>query len=431
MPAGAEPNGRQEWLLVSDIHLNPFDKSPVPSAYGYDSNWALWQSTLEAMRRADPHPPVIVISGDFLAHHFGALVSANGGTDVTAAAEATMRRIANSIDRTFPQAQVLVVLGNNDDPCGDYHTAPNSAYLEATARIWAPLVDRRDAAPDFVATFSRGGYYTASLPLRGLRAIAVDDVFWSILYHACGRATDEPQAELTWLDDTLAATPPKTRDVIIMHIPPGVDASSTLFAQRFVVIPYLNGADDQALVRSLGDERTHIDVAIAGHTHRLDFRVLAGVPMLIASSVSPIYNNNPSFLLLRMTPAGALADYTLYAYSPGSKTWAAKFDFDAVYGVSEFSAATLARAHARIATNRATRQLWADAFVAEAPQQEINATNWQAVWCAQTLTGRAYAQCAHLRRRLLVLPIAAGLLFIIVAASIVLIVLRLAGWGRR
>jgi sphingomyelin phosphodiesterase acid-like 3 len=425
------PMGSQAWLLVSDIHLNPFDKSSVPSTYGSDSNWALWQSALREMRRADPDPPLVIISGDFLAHHFAALVSANGSADVAGAAETAMRRIAESVKRTFPRAQALVVLGNNDDACGDYHTAPNSPYLHAIARIWAPLVDRGGAAPNFVATFSRGGYYVATLPVRGLQAIAVDDVFWSILYHACGKANDAAQAELTWLDGALAATPPAMRDVVVMHIPPGIDSSATLFARRFVVIPYLNPTDERRLTSDFAAERSHVDFAIAGHTHRMDFRLVSGVPMLIAPAISPIYGNNPAFAVLRVTSAGALRDYLVYAYSPQRKRWAPEFDFDRTYRVRAFDAATLAQAHARIALDPSVRARWSKALVAGGPQEEVNAASWRAVWCAQTLAGRGYAICAHLRRRLLVLPIAAGLLFVIVVASIVLIAARLSGWGRR
>src|SRR5690242_17631762 len=60
----------QQWLVVSDLHVEPFDSSPEPSYYGSDSNWALVDATIAQMRQAEPNPAVVVISGDFLAHHF-------------------------------------------------------------------------------------------------------------------------------------------------------------------------------------------------------------------------------------------------------------------------------------------------------------------------------------------------------------------------
>jgi hypothetical protein len=422
----------QSWLVVSDIHLNPFDKSSVPSSYGSDSNWALWQATLREMKRADPNPPLVIVSGDFLAHHFGALVGANGGADVTGAAERTMARIARSLGQTFPRAQFLIVLGNNDDPCGDYRTAPGSRYLAAVARTWAPLIDRNGAAPRFVRSFSNAGYYTAKLPVRGLQAVALDDIYWSAIYQPCGRVSGDPgQGELAWLDRTFASTPEGYRDVVVAHIPPGIDSSSTLLAERFAVIPFLSAADEGALLADLRSESARVAFAIVGHTHRGDFRVAGGVPVLIAPSVSPVYDNDPAFLRLRVTPDGTLRDYTLYSYDPNRAAWSAEFDFDSAYGVDTFDVASLEQAHARIGSDPATRRRWAAALVAGSPHQEVDASDWRAVWCAQVLTGRGYSACARLRRRLLILPIAATLLLIIVAASIALIVSRLTGWRRR
>ena len=80
-------------LIASDIHFNPFAdptlaadlaKAPVhkweailsrPSStayspYGQDTNWWLLQSALDAMRRAEPDPTLVMITGDLLAHGF-------------------------------------------------------------------------------------------------------------------------------------------------------------------------------------------------------------------------------------------------------------------------------------------------------------------------------------------------------------------------
>ncbi len=383
------------------------------------------------MQRVDPRPAVVIVSGDFLAHRFGVLVSAAGDSDVTAAAQRAMTRIARSLGGAFPSAQFLIVLGNNDDPCGDYRTAPRSRYLAAVARIWGPLVNRHNTAPNFMRTFSRGGYYLATIPGAHLRVAALDDVFWSVLYQPCGKVLGDPaRSELEWLGRALATTPASERDAVVMHIPPGVDASTTLLAQRFVVIPFLNLTDERRLVKLVSEERAHIAFAIAGHTHRSDFRLVGGVPMLIAPSVSPIYDNNPAFLLLRVTADGGLGDYVLYAYDAHTTKWSPEFDFDDVYGVQRFDAPSLARAHAVIGADPATRRRWGNALVAGAPRGEVNGSDWRTAWCAQTLEGRRYSACAHLRRRLLVLPIIVGLLFIIMVASVVLIVLRMTGWRR-
>src|SRR5579872_818973 len=122
LPAAARAD--QRWLVVSDIHLNPYDTSPQPAPYHVDSNWALLRSALDRMHAVDPNPAVIVIAGDFLAHQWGDKVRAAGFASASDQAEKTMRRIAGAFGAKFPKAQFLVTLGNNDDPCGDYRTSP-------------------------------------------------------------------------------------------------------------------------------------------------------------------------------------------------------------------------------------------------------------------------------------------------------------------
>lgn len=419
----------QQWFVVSDVHLNPFDRDPDPSWYHTDSNWPLLRSTLSEMQRIDPHPGVVFITGDFLAHQWSDKVhAANSALSPGAAAQQTMRRIASAFDRAFPNAQFIIVLGNNDDPCGDYRTSPGTAYLAQLAKIWAPLVNRRGAAPHFVRDFSNMGAYTAQLPLRGLQAIAMDDVYGSILYSSCKHsAGDPPRAQLQWLARSLQSAPAGSRSVVVMHIPPGVDPASTLLAHRFLIVPYLR-ADWQAdLLSTLAQYRENIAFAIAGHQHRNAFRLPSGVPMLIAQSVSPIYGNNPGFLLLQVSSDATLHDYRQYAYDEESAAWTQDLDFDRTFGVRAFTAPELATVQKRIATDQRVRAAWADGQVNGSPHVDINASTWRIFWCAQTMFGPGYAKCGGVQNRAALLPIAAGLL----AALLILGVFAFGIWLAR
>lgn len=389
------------WLVVSDIHLNPDDTSAVPSGYGADANWALWRSTLAQMHAVQPHPAVIVVAGDVLAHHF---------PHDEAKAEATMERIERSLAQTFPRAQILMTLGNNDDPCGDYRARADGAYMAALSSIWhEPLAN--------------GGHYTAPLPHRE-RAIVLDDVFWSVFYHPCDATRAAEHAELRWLSDVLAATPASQRLVLVDHIPPGIDASGTLIAHRFLVMRYLRSSDEQPFETTLQRYASHIAFAITGHTHRADFRILDGVPTVIAPSVSPIYDNNPAFLTLAVGTDGSLKDYAIYADDIATGAWSELFDFDRAYGASRVDARSMLAAHATIERDPSVRAQWETTLVTGSPHAEVNDSTWRTAWCAQTTQGRAFDTCAHLRRRLLVLPIVGGLLAVIVLASIATIVLN-------
>jgi predicted phosphodiesterase len=406
----------QQWLLVSDLHVNPFDRSTAPSTYHSDSNWPLFDRTVAAMRARDGSAPVVIIAGDFLAHQWAAKAKA-AGQDPALAAERTVGRIAESFGRAFPHAQFVITLGNNDDPCGDYRTGPDSPYLAALAKIWAPLVNRNRAAPSFRRDFAYAGYYTARLPGR-LRAIVLDDVYWSMFFRGCGRGGNIAGQQLAWLRQNLRSDTPAA---IVMHIPPGVDPSGTLIAHRFIVVPYWNPAYYDAFLREV--DGRNVRFAIAGHLHRLDYRITAGVPVLIAPSISPIYGNNPAFLTLAID-GSSISDYAEYTYDGASQHWPLTFHFRDGFGASSFSTAQLLAVHDRIFRDVRLRDRWAQASVAGSDEWYSIAASWRAFWCAQTQAGSAYTACAGDERRAAVLPL-------LVAAAVAVVAVALVWYSRR
>lgn len=421
----------QPWLIVSDLHVEPFDRSPQVSDYGSDTNWALLDSTIAAMRKTEPNPAVVVIPGDFLAHHFGSTVhSANAHVSTAAAAEQVMSSIESRFARAFPRAQFIIALGNNDDPCGDYSTAPDTAYLSRVAKIWQPLVNRGNAAPDFAREFSHGGYYTAQLRRGRVRIVVLNSVYWSILYHRCnGAGSGVGAAQLKWLQAQIQQRGGPA--IVVMHIPPGVDGSSTLLTHRFLVVPFLQGGADAAFERIVSASRQSVPLAIAGHLHLNDFRLAGGMPMLIASSVSPVYHNNPSFIRALVEGDGTLKDYRLYGYDIDRGAWSQILDFDRAYGTPAFDAPALSSLHGRLGDDRNLREIWTTASSAGSSDSRIDRGNWRAFWCAQTDEGSAYTGCAGDRRRAAVLPLGLALAGIVAILIVIGIVLRLASQRRR
>lgn len=344
----------QRWLVVSDIHLDLTARHASLGQSGYDSDPALLAATVAAMKAADPDAPVVVIGGDSLAHHFAG------------DALATMRAIANALDRAFPHAQFLVTLGNNNDPCGDYRIGTDSAYLRDLAAIWGPLVDRGGAAPGFVQAFAHGGYYTARLPQTHLRAVVLDSVVWSWLYGDCTQTTRSPGAdELAWLEATLAHGPRGARDLLLMHIPPGIDGHATELALGVTAVPFYTRASNQAFVATVARHRARIAAMIASHLHRNDYRIVDGVPMLVASSISPIAGNNPTFYTLDVHPDGTLSVATPHVLTNGA--WVPQTPTDLGH---------LAAMHA-----------WAES------------TTSRFLWCAQVELADGYAGCAGIPER--------------------------------
>jgi sphingomyelin phosphodiesterase acid-like 3 len=421
--SAATAHGDQLWLVVSDIHLNVFASSDQPSAYAFDTNRALFNSALTQMRRAAPHPALVLLPGDFLMHDF-AEQARRHSVMPDAAALRTMEWIAGRFSQVFPNAQFAIALGNNDVPCGDYKSADGSRYLAAVARAWAPLIDRHGAARDFTASFSRSGYYTTRLPVAGLRLVVLNSVPLSSEYRGtCGmRAPQNAATQLSWLSKTLGSTPPNQHNIVMMHIPPGFDAFSTDYVRGLVAWRFLSPRYDAALVAALDAPRNRVAYAIAGHTHRFDFRFADGVPIVVFGSLSPIYANNPAFYVLRVRSNGALHDIDVRAFDETDAAWLHPLSFDRAWSLPDVGAASLERLHARLAKAPALRPRWyrqSGGWLSNAVIKDPTwAASWRISWCAQDLTARDYAHCAGLRKRLLVLP-SLGALIVVVAVVLV------------
>jgi sphingomyelin phosphodiesterase acid-like 3 len=362
------------WLFLSDIHFDPRSRSTVPSYPGEDTNLVLLRASIAEMKRVDPAPPVVVITGDFLAHHFD-----------SSKAIPTMKALAVRFNAAFPQAQFVIALGNEDSACGDYALTLNAPFLPAVAAAWEPLVNRRGAAPAFLRTFSRDGFYTATLPIPHLRAVVIDDVFWSTRYHtpcggksAGGQTLSALRAALQHSDDD--------RHWIVGHIPPGIDAFSTIqLFHRLVVAPFLEPSARQGFLALANDSRSHVTLVLMAHTHKFSYRVDAtggthAAPIFIIPAVSPIFANAPSFLTVNVRPDGAIADADDHAFLNGR--WR-DIGGTRTLGLAAVTAPELLALQSRLAASPALRATYARLYNAGA-RPEIDEKNWRAYWCTTT-----------------------------------------------
>jgi hypothetical protein len=424
LPAGAA--SEQVWLALSDVHLDIFARSSRPSSYGFDTNVALLESAVAQMKRTVPDPAVVLISGDFLMHRF--LRHAGGKSAADDAGLASMRLIAAVLGRSFPTSRFAIALGNNDIPCGDYRSASGSRYLAAVAAIWKPLVDRRGASPNFEASFLRGGYYTATLPLPRLRLVVLNTVPFSPEYGGnCPSGQDPAPAELTWLQSILRNTPPGIRNIVLMHIPPGFDAFATEYAHDFIAWPFLKARYASGLLDALENSPGSVLYAIAGHTHRFDFRLAGGVPIVGLGALSPIYANNPTYYALRLARDGTLRDIDIYGFDEDRGKWLPPRSFDRAWGVRRLDGASLARLHASIAASSAVRAAWnrqASGWSSSVDDpEEPWGKGWRVAWCAQDALASRFAACAGTQRRERTL-IALVVLALCATATLVLLLVR-------
>ena len=141
-PAGKNAGSRL--LIASDVHFNPMadpalvaglaaaepsqweavfqrSKDTAFSSYGQDPNWWLLRSGLDAMVRTEPHPALVMFTGDLLAHNFHQIYSGmthdNDPEHYRAFALKTVDFIALEFRKRFAAAKILVTPGNNDQYC--------------------------------------------------------------------------------------------------------------------------------------------------------------------------------------------------------------------------------------------------------------------------------------------------------------------------
>jgi hypothetical protein len=422
---GAAPRD-QTWLIVSDIHLDPYDRSGIASPSGEDTNQALFDSLVKAVQQQVPNPSEVLLTGDFLAHHFANLVHRHATSSTPEAeGERAMREIAGRLGAVYPRVPFVPVLGNNDDPCADYSSETGGAYLNALTAIWLPLVARPGVQTDFATSFPRGGSYVTSTSVPGLRFVAIDTVFLSKRFggDCFGGSHDQPARVVPALDATLAATPPGLRNVVVMHIPPGYDDITAEISHGLIVAPFIAGANNAALLDALAVPDHRVAFAIAAHIHHFELRLDDRIPIVVAGAVSPIFDTAPAFYALRIAPDGAIRDIVTYSYDAATQRWSAS-SFAARWQVAGVNAASIESLHERLGEDEALRRAWGWGGA------------WRAHWCAQTVLRSGYESCAHLGGRLgvvirTIVVLLAPLLVLAVMIAVAVILLRQRSGGLR
>lgn len=357
------------WIVVSDIHVD-FRSTAPAWGLGEDTGEELFDDTIAELRRADPNAPVIIVAGDTAAHS----MRSNRVTP-------TIVEAARRLRAAFPKAQFVLALGNNDSTCGDYQTQRNGRFLHDVGAAWRPLISR--ASPDFDTAFRDSGSYAVNLP-GSVTAVVLDDVPFAFRYRdACGGdgANFVGRALSVVRRDARAAAARGRKVWVVTHLPPGVDAySSTHLTRQLVTIPFLRKDAQDAFLGVLRDPENHVSVLLAGHSHKFAFRDAAGVPALLAPSVSPVMRNAPSFLLMNVGAAGEIG--AIVQYARGDDGWQ-RLDDTRSLGMRSFSIAGVRELDERIARDPLLRERFARDYVADG-SKEILEGNWRGYWCAQT-----------------------------------------------
>lgn len=418
-------------LLVSDVHFEPFwdpgkvDRlaaSPVsgwrsilesPASpdrqqrfsdlekschmRGDDTSFALFESALRAMRAHAGEARFIIVSGDLIAHGFdckyNSLFPNAAPADYRAFVEKTIAFVTGELDRVASSAPLYVALGNNDSDCGDYHLDQNGPFLADVGPLLLRGASKHERA-EAMESFKEGGYYSVLLPapVERTRLVVLNDVFLSPWHESCAGAPDPAagKAELSWLAQQLEQARAAREHVWVMgHIPPGVDAYSTLAHMGpgcNSKPPVMFLATDQ-LAQELTGAGDEIRLAIFAHAHTDEFKLLrpepadaapgaasppgangnsSAVAIKMVPSISPVNGNNPAFVVAQVDPATArLADYQVYAAKDftGAGVWPELYDFDRTYHCTSFSPDSVESILAEFSRDRSEKSAPSRAYI--------------------------------------------------------------------
>jgi sphingomyelin phosphodiesterase acid-like 3 len=396
-------------LLVSDIHFEPFgDPAKAPqlaaapasqwqaifaappspdqqrrfqalqktcNARGSDTSFALFDSSLKAIRSHAAGISFVAVSGDLVSHAFQCeyreLFPHSAPDAYRTFVEKTLAYVMGELSATFPGTPVYLALGNNDSDCGDYRLDAHSEFLSATGEEVTrsfPAAERKAAGE----TFAAGGYYSVSLPapIENARLLVLNDLFMSKNYATCsGKADpDTADAQLAWLLQQFAEARANKQKVWVMaHIPPGIDVYSTVKRMTNLCggqkpVMFLSSEKLVDVLSAYGDV---IELAIFAHTHMDELRLLKGdgqspassqgIAVKMVPSISPIHGNSPSFVVAQVdSSSAALKDYRVFVASNQTGVnakWTEEYDFARSFHAAEFTSSSVSKLVSSFATD--------------------------------------------------------------------------------
>ena len=200
-------------LFVSDIHFEPFwdpakaerlKAAPVGDwsailaepetadreakfeqlqqtchARGVDTSYALYESSLRAMRAEAGGAKLVVLSGDLISHDFdckfATLLPRAGPSDHREFVEKTIEFVMRNLRGALPGVPIYAALGNNDSDCGDYKLDADSPFLAAMANEFTRGFIGADRSR------RRGRLPRADITVRGCRrrSTTCASLFWT------------------------------------------------------------------------------------------------------------------------------------------------------------------------------------------------------------------------------------------------------------
>lgn len=301
--------------IISDMHMDIYygtsramvshqpacssPSAPRMGDFGCDSPPALVQSALNDVINVT-RPAYIFVAGDWLRHKMA---------QQRDAAPETYQRIVNMLANysggVVPIPNVVTPLGNND-VVPDYYwplnaTAPPQLLTDMANMLRSGNL-LTEAEHD---TFRRYGYYARQMPGANLVVLVLNTLLWTFDLDPTPAVSDDPEGMFAFLEDALAAAAAAGKKVLILsHMPPTINFFEVQMHGLNTSNPdgwYYQGRYAARYFALLSRYNATVTNQMFAHTHRFSFSASAtGVPLYIFGAVSPVYDNNPAYIVAEL-----------------------------------------------------------------------------------------------------------------------------------
>ncbi|CEG40546.1 hypothetical protein L915_18772 [Plasmopara halstedii] len=341
-------------LHFSDVHLNISDgltteNLPFSIRYFQDASLPLFESALQyAKQHVVADPDLFLYTGDHAVHGLftDAYISEAVKTNVHVMEKYYKQKSWNGLQ------DVTAIIGNADaNP--DYHMELTNPEMETNPSIELISNAWKDSlSAANMDLFNRRGYLTYALDDK-LEVITLNTVPYSPSHLPDSSEQPDPFGQFAWLDKTLAKLQSSGKFAYIAgHIAPIVDSygGDPQWHPKYIV-KYKNIVGKYAHV---------VKGQFFGHVHMIEFRVPVPsleipteadstfqlMPMYISGAISPIFGNNPSFIVWNYDPdTYDVLDYSVYSSniteSETQLDWKLSFKASEAYGLRSLSLSEL------------------------------------------------------------------------------------------
>ena len=353
-------------LWLSDLHLDPFYGTELAASHkngnncslpnnatlkehpygqvGCDAPPSLLEWTLQHASSKSNDIDFVLITGDFARHEMNNLFEdPSSNLQLFPTVISILSTCIQTIHDNLPNVPILPVIGNNDLVPDYFLEEEDSQDGEEAQEMLLSIANGLNQTfldGNEYGQFQKGGYFARLVPLNqqnsSILVLSLNTILYSTRHEPEYSPNNlDPYGQFHWLQRQLHKASSDSTIVGVYlagHIPPSIGSyrHSQLWHEEYIQAfsTILNDYTQGKYNPPEGEDSTPPPILgnFYGHVHTEEFRLFEYgsesklddasstealvVPVLVTSSITPIYGSNPSYRLVEFSDkTGALLDY--------------------------------------------------------------------------------------------------------------------------